>query len=85
VQAKLEKLVDYVEWYTHSEDIRQYRAPDWELSNSIAEVDDDGDALDQYDYYFDEYDWETERDDLGRNSSGPHSVPKTLPEGFKKT
>ena len=57
----LEKLIFFVEWYSHSQEVKHYKPENhWNASKYLF-LDDDEDIVDDFDIYFNEYDWEVEK------------------------
>jgi hypothetical protein len=56
--------IAFFEWYSHSSEIKFYKAQgSQDTAGTLYSEDDDEEALEDFDIYFNEYDWETEKQD----------------------
>lgn len=62
VNRVLDEMCAFLEWYSHSDDLRAASRPTEAPYLMPSFSDDDGDCCDDYDLFFDEYDWESKND-----------------------
>lgn len=60
------KIIVFYEWYSHARDIKRYESGSYFYTiRNFGLSDDDEDCVEDFDIYFNEYDWETEKKQRG--------------------